>query len=201
MLHKLEVRNKYNIECNLKKNNLVFQAHQAHEQKKESGDSENPEPPENSEPPKQLSEQLEALMNSNKDSSQSLKRPASESFPENEESTESSTKMMHLQNGPLLATPNEPPGGLPEIHPVVVFDYEAPNAMPMFRSRIGVSPAQFSPWRGGSRGRGGFRGGPRPPWANTSPRGPSVNNFSPRKPRGGGQFRGGGFRGRGRGNW
>ena len=143
-------------------------------------------------------------MNFNKDSPQSLKRPASGNITDNQQPEETpANKMMHLQNGPLLTTSNGPPTVQPEIHPVMVFDYEVPNANPMFRPRMGAPAPQFPPWRGGGpspRPRGGFRGAPRPPWANNGPRGPAPNNFSPRKRGGGGPFRGGGFRGRGRGN-
>lgn len=184
----------------------------------------------NSETPKQLSEQLEALMNSSKNSPQPSNR-SSINLADSHKSVESTSKnFVQVINGPLLSTPNGPPlgpsipqaspvppsltcplgppgiPGVPELHPVVVFDYETPNASPMFRPRMrGVPPTSpFAPWRGGlpaHRGRPGFRGGPRLPWPNSSPRGPTVNSFSPRKRGSSTQFRGGTFRGRGRGSW
>ncbi|XP_043472767.1 uncharacterized protein LOC122505321 isoform X2 [Leptopilina heterotoma] len=184
----------------------------------------------NSETPKQLSEQLEALMKSSKNSPQPSKR-SSINLADSHKSVESTSKnFVQVINGPLLSTPNGPPlgpsipqaspvppsltcplgppciPGIPELHPVVVFDYETPNASPMFRPRMrGVPPTSpFAPWRGGMpphRGRPGFRGGPRLPWPNNSPRGPTANSFSPRKRGSSTQFRGGTFRGRGRGSW
>ncbi|KYQ46835.1 Regulation of nuclear pre-mRNA domain-containing protein 2 [Trachymyrmex zeteki] len=116
-----------------------------------------------------------------------------------------------LQNGPPmlnddLSGPNGPTPTT-DLHPAMMYEFDGPN----FRPRIG---ALFPLWRGGlppppsSRGgRGGFRGGlmgmPRGLWMDRGPRGPIVGNFSPRGlKRGGKQFWGGGFRGRGRGsNW
>lgn len=177
----------------------------------------------NSETPKQLSEQLEALMNSTNNTPQPSNRSSTNLTDSQKSSESTSRKFVQVVNGPLLSTPNGPllgpsissippsltcpvgPPGAPELHPVVVFDYESPNSSSIFRPRIRtVTPTSpFTPWRGvpAHRGRSGFRGGPRLPWPNNSPRGPTANSFSPRKRGSSVQFRGGTFRGRGRGSW
>lgn len=139
------------------------------------------------------------------------------SFDEQSHEEESPTKKRTLlPNGPLLPIiesiqgPNGPSsyilGASPtEMHPSgpLIYEYDGPN----FRPRIG---APFPPWRGGPPlrgGRGGFRGvlpPPRGPWMDRGlPRGPpAIGSFTSRGLKRGGQFRGGGFRGRGRGsNW
>uniref|UniRef100_A0A0C9RCZ4 Regulation of nuclear pre-mRNA domain-containing protein 2 n=1 Tax=Fopius arisanus TaxID=64838 RepID=A0A0C9RCZ4_9HYME len=158
------------------------------------------------EPPKNLSEHLEALMNSGKTAGvNDLKRQASNGILEqmDEDRTSPTRKRVFMPNN-----------GPPELHPILVYDYEVQHGNPNFRPRLPapVSPAAvspFAPWRGPGpmqRGRGGFRGSPRAPWMDRGPRGP-PNNFSPRGGKRGSPFRGnnngnGGFRGRGRaGNW
>lgn len=144
-----------------------------------------------------------------------LKRPsANGSFDEqtHEDASNSNKKRTLLPNGPHIPLDCGPNGGpsphgmLTELHPVI-HEYDghgSPSLSPNFRLRIGV-PTPFPLWRGvlPRGGRGGFRGGPRAPWLDRGPRGPGVSNFPPRGlKRGGGQFHGSGFRGRGRGsNW
>lgn len=143
--------------------------------------------------------------------SNELKRPAANGNFECEQTHEDgnpSKKRTLLPNGPQTLGESGPnggpsPHGTTEPHPVMMYEYDGHGSpSPNFRPRI---PAPFPPWRGGPlRGnRGGFRGGPRGPWLDRGPRGLAVGNFPPRGlKRGGGQFRGGGFRGRGRGgNW
>lgn len=150
--------------------------------------------------------------------SNELKRPsANGSFDEQTTTHEEgggnpNKKRTLLPNGPQAPIDSGGPNGglLPhvgtptELHPVM-FEFGDGHGSPSFRPRIGV-PSPFPPWRGGPPhrgGRGGFRGGPRAPWLDRGPRGPGAGNFPPRGlKRGGGQFRGSGFRGRGRGsNW
>lgn len=142
------------------------------------------------EAPRNLSEHLEALMNSNM------------------------TNDMERQNGLLeqdMSTAKRPINGPPssgisDIHPGA-FDYESPNAN--FRPRMPTNSPFAGPWRGNHtpRSRGGFRGSPRTPWNDRGPRNPGNNggppgNFHPRAMKRGSPFRGGNFRGRGRGsNW
>lgn len=178
--------------------------------------------------PRQLSEQLEALMNSkNKQqtTNNNLKRQSEnggESINQQDEGTPIKKRpllpngppLSHLTGGPLMSGghllgPNGTlmtPGGPIEIHPVVVYEYDNSNSG--FRPR-GGGGSPFPPWRGSGlpRGRGGFRGGPRLPWVDRGGRGGGMREtFSARgQKRGpgggggvGGQFRGG-FRGRGRG--
>lgn len=156
------------------------------------------------EPPRNLSEHLEALMNSGKTAGiiDPIRQPSNGSIEQQEEDPMS----------PPRKRPHMPNNGPPELHPVIVYDYEGQHISPNFRGRLPspVSPAvnPFSPWRGAGhqqRGRGGFRGSPRAPWMDRGPRGP-PNNFSPRGNKRGSPFRGNnghsGFRGRGRaGNW
>lgn len=177
------------------------------------------------EQPRQLSEQLEALMNSNnKQTNNNLKRQSENgNFIDQQEEGTPTKKRPLLPNGPPLSHltggqiipgphllgPNGTlmtPGGPIEIHPVVVYEYDNSNAG--FRPRGGgPQGASFPPWRGSGapRSRGAFRGGPRAPWVDRGGRGGGQrDNFSPRGQKrggggGGGQFRGG-FRGRGRGN-
>ncbi|XP_015119557.1 serine/arginine repetitive matrix protein 1 [Diachasma alloeum] len=158
------------------------------------------------EPPRNLSEHLEALMNSGKPAGvNDLKRQASNGSLE---------QLEENQMSPSRKRAFMPNNGPPELYPVIVYDYEGQHGSPNFRGRLPtpVSPASvspFAPWRGGGhpqRGRGGFRGSPRAPWMDRGPRGP-PNNFSPRGGKRGNPFRGNnngnnGFRGRGRaGNW
>lgn len=167
------------------------------------------------EPPRQLSEHLEALMNSGKTTGvNELKRQAAngtfaEQHHEDESTVSTPTKKRTLlPNGPLLPAPPQPG----ELHPVVIYEYDVNNPVGNFRPRIpglatGVAVAPggtFPIWRGAGqqiRARGpGFRGGPRAPWMDRGPRGPPIGAFIPRGNKRGGQFRGGGgFRGRGRG--
>lgn len=142
--------------------------------------------------------------------SNELKRPsANGSFDEQtyEDGNNPNKKRTLLPNGPQTPVDSSGPNGGPsphgtptELYPVM-YEYDG-SPSPSFRPRIGVP---FPPWRGGPPrgGRGGFRGGPRAPWLDRGPRGPGTGNFPPRGlKRGGGQFRGSGFRGRGRGsNW
>lgn len=99
-----------------------------------------------SEPPKQLSEQLEALMNT------------SEKELEDEDNASSNGPQMHL-NGP------------PEIHPVTVFDYG--NASPNFRPRGPFPGWRGRGFRGGPRPMWSPDARPRgpPPSQNFTPRG------------------------------
>ncbi|XP_057330980.1 regulation of nuclear pre-mRNA domain-containing protein 2 isoform X2 [Microplitis mediator] len=137
------------------------------------------------EAPRNLSEHLEALMNSNM------------------------TNDMERQNGLIdqdHSTPkrshNGPPSSIiSDLHPGA-FDYEPPN----FRPRLPNSSPFPGPWRANHtpRSRGGFRGSPRAPWNDRGPRNPNNNggppgNFHPRAMKRGSPFRGN-FRGRGRGN-
>ncbi|XP_012262702.2 uncharacterized protein LOC105689903 isoform X1 [Athalia rosae] len=191
------------------------------QQETEKSDQDEPlkEPPtQNVEQPRQLSEQLEALMNSNsKQTNNNLKRQSENGnyLDQQEEGTPVKKRTLlpngppisHLTGGPLI--PNAPllgPNGTLmtsstpiELHPVVVYEYD--NANSGFRPRgggnVGPQASSFSPWRGSGppRGRGGFRGGPRPAWTDRGARGGGPRGTK----RGGGQFRGG-FRGRGRGN-
>ncbi|XP_012276168.1 uncharacterized protein LOC105697431 isoform X2 [Orussus abietinus] len=150
--------------------------------------------PGTTQPPRQLSEQLQAMMNSNGGDRQS----ANGSLAELREATPSPLKKRPFL-GSFLPGPGPGANGPQELHPAVVYEYDGPNATPTFRPR-GLPTAPFPPWRGPHRGRAGFRGGPRAPW-DRGPRGP-VGTFHPRGLKRGGQFRGGGFRGRGRGtNW
>ena len=171
--------------------------------------------PRGDEPPRQLSEHLEALMNSGKTTGvNDLKRQAANgSFAEQEDAALASPgkKRTLLPNEPLLQAPS---GG--EIHPVIVYEYDGNNPMPVnFRPRMpgiggigdvggGAPGAQFPVWRGAPghpmRPRGPFRGGPRSPWGERG-RGPGAAGFGPRGNKRGAPFRGaGGFRGRGRGS-
>ncbi|XP_063978031.1 uncharacterized protein LOC135162955 [Diachasmimorpha longicaudata] len=158
------------------------------------------------EPPRNLSEHLEALMNSGKTAGiNDLKRQATNGSLDQLEDN----RMSPTRKRAFMANT-----GPPELHPVVVYDYESQHGSPNFRGRLPtpVPPASsspFPPWRGSGhpqRGRGGFRGAPRVPWMDRGPRGP-PNNFSPRGGKRGSPFRGNnngnaGFRGRGRaGNW
>ncbi|CAG5087755.1 Similar to RPRD2: Regulation of nuclear pre-mRNA domain-containing protein 2 (Homo sapiens) [Cotesia congregata] len=118
------------------------------------------------EAPRNLSEHLEALMNSNM------------------------TNDMERQNGLLeqdMSTAKRPINGPPssgisDIHPGA-FDYESPNAN--FRPRMPTNSPFAGPWRGNHtpRSRGGFRGSPRAPWNDRSsePKNTAVGvpNFAP----------------------
>ncbi|XP_043278204.1 uncharacterized protein [Venturia canescens] len=167
------------------------------------------------EPPRQLSEHLEALMNSGKTTGvNELKRQASNgNFGEqiDDDATAIAIKKRTLlPNGPALL----PPPGT-DLQPIVIYDYDSHNPLANFRPRIPGMPTAvtvssgggpFPIWRGTGggplRARGGFRGGPRMPWMDRGPRGPPIGNFIPRgnNKRSGGQFRGAPtFRGRGRG--
>lgn len=176
------------------------------------------------EPPKQLSEQLEALLNSGKPppmDEMADQEANNGNFPGEDSTTTTPTptptpnKRPLLPNGPGLLPMGmngpPPPGNSPmDLHPVVIYDYDNPNQIPNFRPRGIVQQAGGFPpvWRGSPRGRppGGFRGSPRMPWM--PPPGSAATNFSPRGAKRGGNFRGAGagllgnFRGRGRGtNW
>lgn len=141
-----------------------------------------------------------------------LKRPANGSFDEQpHDDGNVSKKKTLLPNGPQISGDSgsnsglSPHGTPTELHPGVIYEYDGHGSpSPNFRPRIG-GPVPFPPWRGGPPrgGRGGFRGGPRGPWLDRGPRGLAAVSFSSRGlKRGGGQFRGSGFRGRGRGsNW
>ncbi|KAK2576925.1 hypothetical protein KPH14_005544 [Odynerus spinipes] len=158
----------------------------------------------------QLSEQLEVLMGSNTTpSSSDLKRPSTNGDFDDQQEEANANKRILLSNGPPQTVAPDAGSSDPgacgtstDVHPATGYEYDVHNSSPNFRPRVG-GPAIFSPWRNGPpRGRSGFRGGPRAPWMDRGPRGPSTGNFVPRGPKRGGQFRGGGFRGRGRsGNW
>ncbi|KAI4493930.1 hypothetical protein M0804_002106 [Polistes exclamans] len=157
----------------------------------------------------QISEQLEVLMESNVAPSNDLKKlPTNGDFDEKQDDVISNKRII-LSNGPqqaVIADAGSNDSGScstsTDIHPVAGYEYDVHSSSPNFRPRVG-GPAIFSHWRNGPpRGRSGFRGGPRAPWMDRGPRGPSSGNFVPRGPKRGGQFRGGGFRSRGRsGNW
>ncbi|XP_017885983.1 uncharacterized protein LOC108628512 isoform X2 [Ceratina calcarata] len=129
-----------------------------------------------------------------------LKRSSTNgSFDENELSP--SSKRIALSNGPQTPTDTELNGpasqASSELH-LGLLEFDGPVGL-NFRPRLG-GPVQFSPWRGGLPRARGFRGGPRAPWMDRGPRGPVIGSFMPRGLKRGGQFRGNGFRGRGRGN-
>lgn len=158
------------------------------------------------EPPRNLSEHLEALMNSGKTTGvNELKRQSENgNFDEIEEEPGSPSKKRQF-------FPNGPQTGATELHPAVIYEYDGQHASPNFRPRLptpvaGATGSPFAPWRGTGhppRGRGGFRGSPRGPWAERGRGGPHASNFMPRGMKRGSPFRGSGFRGRGRGtsNW
>ncbi|XP_034940360.1 uncharacterized protein [Chelonus insularis] len=166
------------------------------------------------EPPRNLSEHLEALMNSGKTGANELKRQSSNGnlIDQQDDETVAAKKRALLPNGPQSSTTGtNGPHGATESQPGMVFEYDGQHGSPNFRARLPTltSPTsgnQFGAWRGNSpRGRGGFRGSPRAPWSDRGPRGPPAGNFLPRGMKRGSPFRGGsgGFRGRGRGtgNW
>lgn len=145
-----------------------------------------------------------------------LKRSSTNgSFDEqtHEDGSNLNKKRTLLPNGPQTPLDCGPNGG-PSAHgmsaelPSATYEYDghgSPSPSPNYRPRIGVS-VPFPHWRGGPPrgGRGGYRGGPpRGPWLDRGPRGHGNVTFTSRVlKRGGGQFRGNGFRGRGRGsNW
>ncbi|KAK0169077.1 hypothetical protein PV327_002823 [Microctonus hyperodae] len=174
------------------------------------------------EPPRNLSEHFEALMNSGKTAGgNELKRQSSNgnlSEQQDEDPTTPVKKRTLLNNGPQLTNANGPHGAATELQSMAVHDYESQHGSPNFRPRLptpvsSTTGSPFGHWRGSShsqRSRGGFRGSPRAPWIDRGPRGPpGVGNFVPRGLKRGSPFRGGSgggtssFRGRGRGagNW
>lgn len=169
------------------------------------------------EPPRNLSEHLEALMNSGKTTGvNELKRQATNgSITEQQQQQQDETEVLSpqkkrplLQNGPLLPSPHE-------LHPAIIYDYDSQHVTsPNFRARLPsqvspISPSNFPPWRGTThqpRGRSSFRGSPRTGWVDRGGRGGSAGspNYIPRGNKRGNSFRGSGnnnsgFRGRGRG--
>ncbi|XP_066590062.1 uncharacterized protein [Prorops nasuta] len=153
---------------------------------------------------RQLSEQLETAGNPRSPSNELKRANANGSFDDTEDESLLHKRIL-LPNGPETSESN-PNGPVPhaiqsEHFPGVVYDYE--NHGGNFRPRLPGSTL-FPPWRPGlPRGsRGGFRGGPGGPRAPWGPRAPPAASFVPRGGKRGGQFRGAGFRGRGRGtNW
>nr|XP_034178089.1 uncharacterized protein LOC117603242 isoform X1 [Osmia lignaria] len=152
------------------------------------------------EQPHHTTDQLDELVGTA--ASNDLKRTSTNGNFDEDDNVSSCKKRMTMSNGPQTATESDSGlnGPIPQASGdhSAVYDFDAPVG-PNFRPRLG-GPVPFPPWRGGlPRGRG-FRGGPRAPWMDRGPRGPSLGNFIPRGLKRGGQFRGNGFRGRGRGN-
>ncbi|CAL7935852.1 unnamed protein product [Xylocopa violacea] len=150
-----------------------------------------------------ISDQLDELGNTTPRNE--LKRSSTNgSFDENDVCP--SKKRIALSNGPQTSVESDAglngpiPQASTESH-IGMYDFADSPVGPNFRPRLG-GPVPFPPWRGGPPRARGFRSGPRAPWMDRGPRGPVIGSFMPRGLKRGGQFRGNGFRGRGRGsNW